>query len=78
MFCALRKNSRYGIRIYLNIGPSSARQRNAISMAFRWCADNGPTFSGIWILSPPYQLQKTLDPLLQNFWIRACYSAAKF
>ena len=24
-------------------GPSSARQRNAISMAFRWRADDGPT-----------------------------------
>ena len=24
-------------------GPSSARQRNAIKMAFRWRADNGPT-----------------------------------
>ena len=23
-------------------GPSSARQRNAIEMAFRWRADNGP------------------------------------
>ena len=23
-------------------GPSSARQRNAIEMAFRWHADNGP------------------------------------
>ena len=26
----------------VNVGPSSARQRNAISMAFRWRADNGP------------------------------------
>ena len=25
-----------------NVGPSSARQRNAISMAFRWRADDGP------------------------------------
>ena len=24
-------------------GPSSARQRNAIEMALRWCADDGPT-----------------------------------
>ena len=24
-----------------NVGPSSARQRNAIKMAFRWWADNG-------------------------------------
>ena len=26
-------------------GPSSARQRNAISMAFRWRADDGPTLN---------------------------------
>ena len=25
-----------------NVGPSSARQRNAIKMAFRWQADDGP------------------------------------
>ena len=25
-----------------NVGPSSARQRNAISMEFRWRADDGP------------------------------------
>ena len=25
-----------------NVGPSSARQRNAILMAFRWRADDGP------------------------------------
>ena len=27
------------------IGPSSASQRNAISMAFRWRADDGPTLN---------------------------------
>ena len=26
-------------------GPSSARQRNVISMAFRWRADDGPTLN---------------------------------
>ena len=26
-------------------GPSSARQRNAIIMAFRWRADDGPTLN---------------------------------
>ena len=26
-------------------GPSSARQRSAISMAFRWRADDGPTLN---------------------------------
>ena len=31
-------------------GPSSARQRNAIYMAFRWRADNGPTLNAGLIL----------------------------
>ena len=26
-------------------GPSSSRQRNAIKMTFRWCADDGPTLN---------------------------------
>ena len=26
-------------------GPSSARQRNTIKMAFRWRADDGPTLN---------------------------------
>ena len=39
-----------------NIKPSSACQQNAISMAFRWRNDDGPTLSGIWILS--HQLKK--------------------
>ena len=26
-------------------GPSSTRQRNAILMSFRWCADDGPTLN---------------------------------
>ena len=35
-------------RNYLNAsksGPSSARQRNAIQMVFRWRADDGPTLN---------------------------------
>ena len=36
-----------------NVGPSSARQRNAIYMAFRWRADDGPlAYSAIWIHPP--------------------------
>ena len=27
------------------IGPSSARQHNANEMAFRWCANNGPSLN---------------------------------
>ena len=30
-------------------GPSSARQRNAIEMAFRWRADDGPTLNAGWV-----------------------------
>ena len=29
-------------------GPSSARQRNAIEIAFRWRADGGPTLDAAW------------------------------
>ena len=39
-----------------NVGPSSARQRNAILMAFRWRADDGPLID----LSSPHQQKKTL------------------
>ena len=35
-------------------GPSSARQRNAIEMAFRWRVDNGPPLSaGLVAPCPP-------------------------
>ena len=39
-----------------NVGPSSARQRNAILMAFRWRDEDGP----LWYLDPtsPHQLEK--------------------
>ena len=30
-------------------GPSSARQRNAIYMAFRWRADDNPTLNAGWL-----------------------------
>ena len=48
-----------------NVGPSSARQRNAIYMAFRWRADDGPLlvlFGSSFPIS-----KKTFEPLLQNF-----------
>ena len=47
-------------------GPSSARQRNAIQMVFRWRADDGPTLNSgmvaLWILRGSGQvlLKKTL------------------
>ena len=61
-----------------NVGSPSARQRNAIKMAFRWWADDG----SLWVVLGPLSLsvsKKTkqkkntlseLDPLWQNFWIR--------
>ena len=58
-----------------NVGPASARQRNAISMAFRWRADGGP-FTAVFISSIPHQLKKkknkkqplsNLDPLWRIF-----------
>ena len=45
-----------------NVGPPPAHQRNAILMAFRWWADDGPSI--------PPSTNKTLsslDPLWQNF-----------
>ena len=31
-----------------NFGPLTARQRNAIPMAFRWRADSGPNVHAYW------------------------------
>ena len=42
-----------------NVGPSSARQRNAISMAFDWWADDGP-FIKVFGSSIPYLLKKNI------------------
>ena len=48
-----------------NVGPSSARQRNAIKMAFRWRADDGPPLVvfGSSLLSPTNKTLTILDPL---------------
>ena len=58
------------------VGPLSARQRNAISMAFLWQADDGPLFSGITILFPSHQLKKQQHQCWtssdKTVWIRAC------
>ena len=43
------------------IGLSSARQRNAIEMAFRWCADDGPTLNaGLVAWDPDQYCKETL------------------
>ena len=56
----------------VNDGPSSARQQNAISMAFCRRADAWHTFSGIWPSLSHYLKKRKkklseLDPLWQNF-----------
>ena len=59
-----------------DVGPSSARQRNAIAMAFRWRTDDGP-FISVLYLDPlsSYQLKMIIiikkrsqicAPLLKN------------
>ena len=53
-----------------NVGPSSARQRNAIQMAFRWRADDG-LLSVLFGFSFPFiKKDRTLSG--KTFWIRAC------
>ena len=49
-----------------SVGPSSARQRNPIKMAFRWQADDGQLLV-VFRSSPPSSTKKTLsefDPAL--------------
>ena len=56
-----------------NVGPSSARQRNAMSMAFRWRACDGP-IKNVFGSSIPFQLKKhyqNWNPSDETFWIRA-------
>ena len=78
------------IQILLKVSElSSAHQRNAIQMAFRWWAYNGPTwnagllaffyFQGIWtsITKKPYRFvifQVGSIPPVSPLWIRACLS----
>ena len=42
----------------INVGPSSANQRNVIKMALRLRADNGPFIVVIWILTPLIKYKK--------------------
>ena len=54
-----------------NVWPSSARQRNAISMAFRWRSDGGP-FIAVFGSPIPHQLKRDQRPPSdKTFWIRA-------
>ena len=65
------------------LGPLSARQRNAIPMAFRWQADNCQLLEAIGVSLPlkqkknkknPNQSCPPPPPSDKTFWIRACYS----
>ena len=62
-----------------NSGPYSARQRNAIKMAFRWQADDGPALKkGIRPRTAKkpynfviYQRGRALDWGLKGFWLES-------
>ena len=43
-----------------NVGPSLARQRNALEMAFRWRADDGPLLV---VFGSPHLKKNTLSKL---------------
>ena len=54
-----------------NVGPISAHQRNAISLAFRRRADDGP-IRAVFGSSIPHQLKNQIwTPSDKTFWIRA-------
>ena len=56
-----------------NVGPLSARQRNAILMAFRWRPDDGPLILAF-EFSLPHTLKKRCQswtPSDKTFWILA-------
>ena len=65
------------IKPAFNVGPSSARQRNAILMAFCWQANDDPVkmVFGIWIIS--LTKKNCHNPARSDimFWICACLSA---
>ena len=57
-----------------NVGPSSTRHRNAILMAFRWWANDGPLLV-VFGSSLPSSLKKkhqSWTPCGKIFWIRTC------
>ena len=63
-----------------NVGPSPAHHRKAMSMVFRWQADDGPFIAVIWILYPPppsteFFFIKFGPPSDKTFWIPACATA---
>ena len=60
-----------GTETTFNIGPPSARQRNAIKMAFRWWADDGPLLVvfGSTLPASTKKSFRVYPPLAKLFWI---------
>ena len=54
-----------------NVGPSSTRQGNAITMAFRWLADDGPLLVvfGFSLPSATKKICQSLDPSDKTVWL---------
>ena len=66
-----------------NAGPSSARKRNAIKMASRWRADDGPLIALMDPTTSPHQLKnknknnKKQSSTFEPLWIRTCVTSSK-
>ena len=58
----------------INVGQSSARQRNAISMAFPWQLAHSLCYMYLYPLSPLLNCQ---TPSGKTIWIRACSTSTK-
>ena len=58
----------------VNVGPSSTHQQNAIHMAFRWRADDGPliVIFGSSLQSPTKKSCQSWTPSGKTFWICTC------
>ena len=71
-----------------NVGPASACERKAISMAFRWRAHGGPFIAIFGSSIPPStkkqnntktkkKLCQSWTPSDKTFWIHACFAYCK-
>ena len=54
-----------------SVGPPSARQRNAIQMAFRWRADGGPHLNVYWDMQNICnETDSSFEHPKHMFWLR--------
>ena len=64
------------------VGPTSARQRNAIKMAFRWRANDGPLIvvfeSSLPLSNKQTKRCQSLTPSDKTVWIRECHCFTLF